>query len=64
MVDTNGIITTIAGDGTLNEGGDGGPAEDSQVGSPYDLGVDGNGNVYITDDFNRRVRVIYPANGQ
>jgi sugar lactone lactonase YvrE len=63
MVDTNGIISTIAGDGTLNEGGDGGPAENAGVGSPYDLGIDGNGNLYITDDFNRRVRVIYPASG-
>ena len=61
VVDTNGIISTIAGDGTLNETGDGGPAEDAEVGSPYDLGVDGNGNLYFTDDFNRRVRVIYPA---
>jgi len=62
-VDTNGIIETMAGDGTLNVFGDGGPADMSGVGSPYDMTVDGGGNIYFADDFNRIIRVIYPDSG-
>ena len=61
-VDTNGLIDTIAGDGSLFDFGDGGPADVSAVGSAYDLTIDDSGTIYFVDDFNRRARVIYPAN--
>jgi len=52
-VDTNGIITTIAGNGTIGQGGDGGPAVDAQLsGCPYfsaGIAADGQGNIYIAD---------------
>jgi uncharacterized protein (TIGR03437 family) len=50
-VDTHGIITTFAGIGNsgASDSGDGGPATSAQLGSPYDVAVDGMGNVYIAD---------------
>ncbi len=50
-VDTHGIITTFAGIGNsgASDSGDGGPATKAQLGSPYDVAVDGKGNVYIAD---------------
>ena len=50
-VDTHGIITTFAGIGNsgASDSGDGGPATQAQLGSPYDVAVDGKGNVYIAD---------------
>jgi hypothetical protein len=51
---TNGIITTIAGNGGASgpctTSGDGGPAPDAGLSSPtLSVAVDSNGNVYITD---------------
>lgn len=50
-VDTSGKITTFAGIGvvTASDSGDGGPATKAELGSPYDVAVDGKGNVYIAD---------------
>jgi sugar lactone lactonase YvrE len=57
-VDTSGIITTVAGDGTQGSGGDGGPATSAQLRFPRGLAVDGAGNVYIADHSNHRVRKV------
>jgi RHS repeat-associated protein len=48
-VDTNGIITTIAGNGTSGYSGDGGPAIQAQVSAPWGVAVDAAGNLYIVD---------------
>ena len=48
-VDTDGIITTVAGNGTQGCGGEGGLATEAQLYSPLDVTVDGNGNLYILD---------------
>ncbi len=48
-VNTSGIISTYAGDGTNVSGGDGGPATSAQISSPLGLEVDAAGNLYITD---------------
>ena len=46
-----GIITAFTGTGSGGRfGGDGGPAVDAQLHSPYGVAVDGAGNVYISDD--------------
>jgi hypothetical protein len=59
MVNPAGIITTIAGNGTNGYSGDGGPATAAQIGLPYALLVDGNGDVYLTDRFpTDRIRKI------
>ena len=62
MVNTAGIITTIAGTGTPGFSGDGGPASKARVNSPRGIAVDAAGNLYIADYSNQRIRVI-AANG-
>ena len=60
-VDTNGIITTIAGTGARGFSGDGGPATSAVLDNPTAVAVDAAGNIYFTDQFNNRIRRI--ANG-
>ncbi len=57
-VDTKGVITTVAGNGGLGFGGDGGNAVASQVNNPWSVAVDPSGNVYFVDLYNARVRVV------
>ena len=57
-VNTQGIITTVAGNGTFGYSGDGGPATSAQMASPYGVAVDGSGNIYIADYNNSRVREV------
>ena len=54
-----GVITTIAGNGKFVFSGDGGPALKAAF-DPQDLAVDRNGNVFIADQFNNRIRKIAP----
>jgi trimeric autotransporter adhesin len=60
-VDTAGIITTVAGNGTGGYSGDGGVATSAQLNSPYDVFVDGVGNIYIADGINNRIRKVDTA---
>jgi hypothetical protein len=53
-VDTNGIITTVAGTGSFNYNGDNKPATNATV-VPYGLAFDCAGNLFISDN-NRRIR--------
>ena len=48
-VDVNGIITTVAGNGSSGYSGDGGPATEAQLYSPDGLALDSSGNIYISD---------------
>ena len=57
-VDTDGIITTFAGTGEEGYGGDGGPAAEAQLNWPTGVAVDDNGNVYIADRNNERIRKV------
>src|SRR5262249_12046010 len=54
----NGVISTIAGNGNFGFSGDGGPATSAQLSYPYGVAVDANGNVYIADAENGRVRKV------
>jgi len=56
-VDSSGTITTIAGTG-MGYSGDGGPAVYAQLSAPAGVAVDGSGNLYIADYFNRRIRRV------
>ena len=55
-----GIIDTIVGNGSI---GDGGPASAAQLVSPFGLGLDTAGNLYIADDIALRVRKVTAATG-
>ena len=57
-VDTDGIMTTIAGNGTAGFSGDGGPATAAQLDNPVDVEVGDDGTVYFTDVYNHCVRQI------
>lgn len=52
------IITTIAGNGVNGLSGDGGPAVEAQVSSPYHLAFDARGNVIFADGDNSRFRRV------
>ena len=55
---SNGVISTIAGNGTAGFSGDNGPAVNSELNSPYAVAADANGNLYISDTVNNRIREI------
>ena len=57
-VDGAGTITTVAGTGARGYGGDGGPAVEARLDSPYDVVVDGAGALYIADRGNYRIRRV------
>ena len=57
-IDASGIVSTIAGTGNEGFSGDNGPAVSAQLSYPTEVGVDGMGNIYIPDQFNRRIRKI------
>ena len=55
------VITIFAGNGTPGFSGDGGPATSAQLNSPISLAKDTNGNVFIADAANHRVRKVSPT---
>jgi hypothetical protein len=57
-VDVNGMITKVAGNGTTGFSGDGGPATSAALYTPFGVAVDGDGNIYITDQVNTRIRKV------
>ena len=57
-VDTNGIITTVAGNGDYDYGGDGGPAIEASFRQITDLAIDTSGSLYIADSWNHRIRKV------
>ncbi len=57
-VDTNGIITTVAGSSTGGFSGDQGPATSAKLAYPADVTVDSHGNMFIVDTGNIRVREV------
>ena len=62
-VGANSIITTFAGDGSQNFGGDGGPAIAATMYEPQGMAVDSYGNIYIADSYNNRIRKITASTG-
>jgi prepilin-type N-terminal cleavage/methylation domain-containing protein len=55
-VDSAGIITTIAGDGTGSSTGNGGPGSAATVWSPHDIAIDASGRVYWGEYYSNSVR--------
>ena len=58
---SNGVMTTVAGNGTAGLSGDNGPATSAQLNQPTGIAVDAAGNVYVADSANDRIRVLVPS---
>lgn len=59
-----GIISTIAGDGTAGDRGDGGPAREARLHYPHSMALDTEDNIFLGDIANHRVRRIDAATGK
>jgi plastocyanin/sugar lactone lactonase YvrE len=62
-VDSEGVITTVAGNGTCGFRGDGGPATEASLFFPRDVAAASDGTLYIADTENCRVRRVQPVTG-
>jgi len=62
VVNSAGIIHSVAGNGTIGNSGDGGPATAAQLNGPSGVGVDGSGNIYIADGNNYSIRKVTAPN--
>src|ERR1019366_6830043 len=60
-VTPDGLIATAAGTGIAGFGGDGGSATIAQLAFPAGLALDRQGNLYIADSQNQRVRKLLPG---
>ncbi len=60
---TDGMISTVAGIGTEGSAGDGGAATSAQLFRPKGLAVDAQGNLFIADTRNNRIRRVSVADG-
>lgn len=60
-VNTAGIITTVAGNGTAGYSGDGGPATSAELNTPISAALDTAGNLYIADSANNTIRKVDTA---
>lgn len=61
---STGIISTVAGiSGAIGSTGDGGPATAAKLYYPYKVKVDSDGNLYIADTWNHKVRKVTASTG-
>ena len=63
-ITTSGIITTVAGNGQVGFFGDRGPAVNAMLGYPRGVVVDNQGNIYISDTDNNRIRMVSAVDDQ
>ena len=59
----SGIISTVAGTGKVGFSGDSGPATKAALNRPHSIALDNQGNLYICDIGNHRIRVVHLENG-
>lgn len=57
-VNTAGIISTVAGNGTAGYSGDGAAATAAKINGPQGVAVDAVGNLYIADQTNNVIRMV------
>ena len=57
-VNTSGIITTVAGNGSSGFYGDGGAATAAEFSGAFAVAADAFGNLYVDDQNNQRIRVV------
>jgi streptogramin lyase len=60
VVTENGFIRTVVGNGTPGPSGDGGPATAAALSFPRAVTVDAEGNLFVTDTYNNRIREVDP----
>jgi uncharacterized protein (TIGR03437 family) len=60
-ITTDGMITTVAGNGQIGYSGDGGPAVAARLGSVDSVVLDAAGNLYISEPLNARIRKVTPT---
>lgn len=58
-----GVIRLVAGTGEPGFSGDGGPASKAQLQRPHSIALDNDGNLYICDIGNHRIRRVVLATG-
>ena len=56
----SGHVSTVAGTGEQESSGDGGPARQAQLSRPHGICVGGDGELFIGDTLNHRVRRVRP----
>ena len=56
-----GIVTTVAGTGAAGFSGDGGPATQASLNGPREVVVDAQGDLFIAEALNNRVRRVDPT---
>ncbi|HEY0299802.1 MAG TPA: hypothetical protein VGC36_00600, partial [Rhizomicrobium sp.] len=61
VIRPDGVIETFAGTGTRGFSGDGGAAAAAQLDRPYGVEIAANGDVYIADTHNQRIREVTGA---
>lgn len=59
-LDQTGVLTRVAGNSRSGYSGDGGPAINAELYDPYGVAVDNEGNIYIADEGNGRIRKVLP----
>ena len=57
------FISTVAGNGTRGEGGEGGPATSAELFIPADVAVDVSGNLFIAGPFENRILRVDAGTG-
>lgn len=58
VMNTAGTLNTVAGNYTISFSGDGGPATAAGLNAVSDVAIDANGNIYIADCHNGRIRKV------
>ncbi|HVW85463.1 MAG TPA: BACON domain-containing carbohydrate-binding protein, partial [Bryobacteraceae bacterium] len=58
-----GLITTVAGTGSVGSNGDDGPALAAQLNDPRAVALDRAGNLFIADTLNNRIRKVDVSTG-
>jgi len=59
----DGLVKSVAGTGSVGNGGDEGPAIDATLNGPHSLAVAKSGEIFVCDTWNNRIRKIDPRSG-